>query len=191
MLERLRSWLPIVPLILLLGATWWLNTQVQEPTAASGKALRHDPDYVVDNFTATTLDKNGKIRFVMSAQKMLHYPDDDTTLLENPRVFSYTPEYPPMRMTALKGEISSKGEEVILRNDVNIVRPAFANRSELTFDTQMLRILPNQNIVNTDQPVKMQDARSVIHATGMELDSKARIVKFLSQVTSTHEARKK
>lgn len=191
MKERLRSWLPVVPLILLLGAMYWLNSQVQEPGAVSGKSLRHDPDYTVDNFTATTLDKNGKIRFVMSAQKMQHYPDDDTTHLDNPRIISHAAEYPAMRMSALNGEISSKGEEVILRNEVNIVRPAYSNKSEMTFNTSMLRILPNQDIVNTDQPVTMKDARLTLHAVGMELDHKAHTVKFLSQVKSTYEPAKK
>lgn len=191
MKERLRSWLPVVPLILLLGATYWLNSQVQAPGSATDKKLRHDPDYMVDNFTATTLDKNGKIRFIMSAQKMLHYPDDDTTHLENPRIMSHTAEYPAVRINALNGEISSKGEEVILRNEVNIVRPAYANKSELTFSTPLLRIFPNKDIVNTDQPVTMKDARLTLRAVGMELDNKAHTVKFLAQVNSTYESAKK
>jgi len=143
MIERLRSWLPLLPLLLLLAATYWLNLQVQSPDAAGRKSLRHDPDYIVDNFTATTLDEKGKIRFVMSAKKMWHYPDDDTTHLEDPKLESLTAERPPMRMSALEGEISSKGDEVFLRNDVVIVRPAYADKSELTLKTNYLHVIPN------------------------------------------------
>jgi len=186
MTERLRSWLPLLPLLLLLAATYWLNLQVQSPDSAAGKALRHDPDYIVDNFTATTLDQQGKIRFVMSAKKMWHYPDDDTTHLETPRLESLTAERPPLRMSALEGEISSKGDEVFLRNDVVIVRPAYANKSELTFKTNYLHVIPNKDLVKTDQPVNMVDALTTLNAVGMELDNKTHIVKFLSHVTTIY-----
>lgn len=191
MRERLRSWLPLLPLLLLLAATYWLNLQVQSTTSAAGKNLRHDPDYMIDNFTATTLDEQGKIRFVMSAKKMWHYPDDDSTHLDAPRLESLTSERPPVRMFALNGEISSKGDEVFLRNDVTIVRPAYADKSELTLNTDYLHVVPNKDIVNTDQPVKMFDANTTLNAVGMELDNKARTIKFLSRVKTVYEPPKK
>lgn len=191
MSERLGSWLPLLPLLLLLAATYWLNLQVQSPDSAAGNSLRHDPDYMVDNFTATTLDAQGKIRFVMSAKKMLHYPDDDTTHLEAPRLASLSSEKPPLRMSALNGEISHKGDEIFLRNEVVIVRPAHLNRSELTFTSNYLHVLPNSGMVNTDQPVTMVDASTRLNAVGMELDNNAHTIKFLSQVKTVYEPAKK
>jgi lipopolysaccharide export system protein LptC len=191
MKERLRGWLPLLPLLLLLAATYWLNMQVQPTAAGYNKNLRHDPDYIIDNFTATSLDNQGKIRFVMSAKKMLHYPDDDTTQLTEPRLASMTSEYPPVRMTAETGEISSKGEDVYLRSNVVIVRPAYANKSELTFNTSYLHVMPNKNIADTDQAVTVTDANITHHAVGMELDNNAHVVKFLSQVRTVYEPPKK
>ncbi len=186
MSERLRSLLPLLPLLLLLAATYWLNLQVQSPTSGPNRNLRHDPDYIIDNFTATTLDEQGKIRFVMSAKKMWHYPDDDTTHLEAPKVESMAAGHPPMKMSAAIGEISSKGDEIFLRNNVMIVRPAYADKSELTFNTNYLHILPNKDIVNTDQAVSMVDARTNINAIGMEIDNKAHTIKFLSHVKTVY-----
>ena len=187
MMDRLRSWLPLLPLLLLLGAAYWLNLQVQPPVSEANPNLRHDPDYVIDNFTATTLDQHGKIRFIMSAKKMWHYPDDDTTHLEIPRLESFAAERPPMRMSALNGEISRKGDEIFLRNDVTIVRPAYANQSELTFNTNYLHVVPDKDMVDTDQPVTMVDARTKLNAVGMELDNKANTIKFLSRVKTVYE----
>jgi len=187
MMERLRSWLPLLPLLLLLAASYWLNLQVQSPASRSGQNLRHDPDYVIDNFTATTLDDQGKIRFVMSAKKMWHYPDDDTTHLEIPRLESLTAELPPMLMSAKKGEISSKGDEIFLRDDVIIVRPAHANKSALTFNTSYLHIVPNKEFADTNRTVSMTDASTSLNAVGMELDYKAQTIKFLSRVKTVYE----
>ena len=192
MIDRLRSWLPLLlPLLLLLGATYWLNLQVQSPATDAGKNIRHDPDYIIDNFTATTLDEKGKIRFVMSAKKMVHFPDDDTTHLEAPQLASYTADHPPLRMTALSGEVSHKGDEIFLRNDVIIVRPAFANQSELNFKTNYLHVLPGKDMATTNQPVSLVDARTNLNALGMELNYKTHIVKFLSQVKTVYEPVKK
>ena len=186
MINRLRSWLPLIPLLLLLGATYWLNLQVQSPGGSSNKNLRHDPDYVMENFTATTLDEKGKIRFLMTAKKMWHYPDDDVTLLEAPRLESLANELVPIKISALTGEVSSKGEEVLLRNEVIIVRPAFANRSELIFKTEYLRVFPNKDFADTNQAVTLLDANITLHAVGMELDNKTRSIKFLSSVKTDY-----
>jgi lipopolysaccharide export system protein LptC len=191
MLERLRSWLPLLPLLLLLGASYWLSLQVQSPAAGGKSNLRHDPDYIIDNFTATTLDEKGKVRFVMSAKKMWHHPDDDTTLLNDPQLVSLTAEHPPIRINAKNGEVSSKGDEVFLRNDVVIVRPAYANKSELTFTTNYLHVLPNKDIADTDHPVTMIDARTKLNAIGMELDNNTHTIKFLSRVNIVYEPVKK
>lgn len=191
MKDRLHHWLPLVPLLLLMAGTYWLNMQVESPDSGANKNLRHDPDYVVDNFTATTLDEKGKIRFVMSAKKMWHYPDDDTTHLEAPRLESMTAEYPPLRITALNGELSSKGDEIYLRNEVLIVRPAYAGKSEMTFNSNYLRVVPHKDIADTDQPVTMTNANSILNAVGMELDNKTHTIKFLSRVKTEYEPPKK
>ena len=191
MIERLRSWLPLLPLLLLMAATYWLNSQVQTSAGGPNKNLRHDPDYIIDNFTATTLDEQGKIRFVMSAKKMWHYPDDDTTLLELPQVISLTTDQPPMHMTALKGTVSGKGDEVVLHDNVVIVRPAFANKSELTFTTNYLQILPNKDLAKTNQEINLVDAKTNLNAIGMEMDYKSRIVKFKSRVKTIYESAKR
>lgn len=187
MINRLHSWLPLLPLFLLMAATFWLNSQVQSSVTDPNKKLRHDPDYIIDNFTATTLDEQGKISIVMSAKKMWHYPDDDTTLLELPQIISLTAEQPPMHMTALKGEFSAKGDEVFLRDNVVIVRPQYAKQSELTFNTSYLHVLPNKNTADTNQEVTLVDANTKLNSLGMEMNYKSRIVKFKSRVKTVYE----
>ncbi len=187
MIVRLRSWLPLLPLLLLMAATFWLNSQVQSSVTGPNKNLRHDPDYIIDNFTATTLDEQGKIRYVISAKKMWHYPDDDTTLLELPQIISLSADQPPMHMTALKGEFSAKGDEVFLRDNVVIVRPQYANKSELTFNTNYLHVVPNKNIADTYQEITLVDANTRLTSVGMEMDYKSRKTKFKSRVKTVYE----
>lgn len=187
MKERLISWAPLFPLLLLLAATYWLNKQVEPVSSGSNANLRHDPDYVINNFTATTLDEQGKPRFVISAQKMWHYPDDDSTHLDSPQLLSMLPGSPPVRTSALRGEISSHGDEVFLRDDVTIVRPAYGKQSTQTFTTDYLHATPDKNTADTDHLVTLTNDSATMQAVGMELNNATRTVKLLSRVRSTYE----
>ena len=83
-LERLRSWLPLIPLLMLLAGTYWLNQQVQPFAQQPDDSKRHDVDYSVENLSSVMLDEHGHARYMMTTEKMWHYPDDDSTFLNHP-----------------------------------------------------------------------------------------------------------
>jgi lipopolysaccharide export system protein LptC len=184
--SRVRNWLPLLPLLCLLGATYWLNQQVQPIPAKPDTGERHDPDAIVENFSATKLNEQGMPGFVMAAKQMLHYPDDDSTTLEDPRITILSAEHPTIHAIAKHGIISSKGDEVFLRDNVEIVREANARQDQLTVQTEYLHIIPDQNLTDTDRAVTITDAHTTVHATGLEMNSKTRTLKLLSQVRSEH-----
>jgi len=186
-LQRLREWSILLPLLLLLGATYWLNQQVRPLPPVSDGNKRHDPDFIISKFAATTLNEQGTPHFVLSAQKMVHYPDNDSTHLDDLQLSSLYSDHPPVYTSARQGEISSKGKEVFLRDEVKLVRAADATQSEMTFTTTYLHAIPDLDLMDTDRPVTMMDAHNVIHAVGMKFDNKARIIKLLAQVTSQNE----
>ena len=189
-LQKLREWSPLLPLLLLLGATYWLNQQVRPASLKSDGNKRHDPDFMVSKLAATTLNEKGAPHFVLFAQKMVHYPDDDSTHLDDLQLSSFYPDQPPVYTSAKRGEISGKGDEIFLHDEVKLVRAASATQSEMTFTTTYLHAVPDLGLMDTDRPVTMMDAHNVIHAVGMKFDNKTRIIKLLAQVRSQHEITK-
>ena len=185
-IEKARSWLPLLPLLLLLAATYWLNQQVQ-PLAQTQSQLRHDVDYVVDNFSAVTLNVQGQPRLMLTAQKLWHYPDDDTTHLQKPNLTSLYADRPPTVTSAQTGMLSSKGDDVFLYDEVRVLRPASPGLVEQHFATDYLHVIPDRDWAESDQAVVMTNQYNVIRAVGMELDNKTRTVKLLSNVRATHE----
>ena len=190
-LDRLRAWFALLPLLFLLAAAYWLNQQVQPLPPKPDSSKRHDPDFIVDNFSAVTLNEQGTPRFMIAAQKMLHYPDDDSTHLQAVQLTSLFADRPALHISASNGSISGKGDEVFLRDEVKIIRAASAGQSELVFTTNYLRVIPDRDLADTDQAVTITDARNRISATGMQLDNKARTIKLLAQVRSEHDVAKK
>jgi lipopolysaccharide export system protein LptC len=184
--SRVRPWLTLLPLLGLLGATYWLNQQaLPEPVKPDSSKL-HEPDAIMENFSATNLNEQGAPNFIMAAKKLLHYPDDDSTALDAPRITMLPEGQPAIHATARFGTVSSKGDEIFLNDNVSVLREASARQDKLDLKTEYLHIIPDRHLMKTDRAVTIVEARNVIHAVGMEMDSKTRILKLLSQVRSEH-----
>ena len=188
--ERLRAWSALLPLLLLLAATYWLDQQVQPLSPRPDDSKRHDPDYIVNDLSATTLDDKGRVHYIMAAQKMLHYPDDDSTYLEEPRLTSLYPDRPPVHVSARRGEVSSKGEQVFLHDDVRVVRDAGAKQGQMVLTTSYLHVLPDSDTADTDRPLTIVDDYNVVNAVGMKLNNRTGVIQLLAGVTSQHESAK-
>ncbi len=186
LIERLRGWLPLLPVLALLLGSYWLNLQVQPLQPATG-AQRHDVDFVVQGLRSTALDQSGQPRFTLQTDKMWHFPDDDTTYLENPHLTSFLREQAPTKIQARSGMLSSQGEDVFLREDVSVLRPGVTPASDKHFHTEYLHAIPDRDWAETDFPVLMFDRYNTINAIGMEMDNQARTVKLLKQVRAQHE----
>lgn len=184
--SRARHWLPLLPLLCLLGATYWLNQQVRPDSAKPDNGKEHAPDAIMENFSAVKMNEQGAPHFIVNAKKMLHYPDDDSTALEVPRITTLSASRPAIHTIARRGTVSGKGDELFLYDDVEVLREASAEQSELTLQTEYLHIVPDLDWAETDRAVTLVDARNTIHAIGLVMDNKARTLKLLSQVRSVH-----
>jgi len=189
--SRARYWLPLLPLLGMLAVTYWLNQQVRPESDQPDNGERHDPDAIVENFSAIKLNEQGVPRFVMAAKKMQHYPDDDSTTLEVPRLTTLSADRPAIHTIAKRGIVSSRGDEVFLHGDVEVLREASAQQDELTLHTEYLHVIPDLDLANTDRAVTITDARNTVHAIGLEMDNKARPLKLLPRVRSEHAPARK
>ncbi|MFI4981545.1 MAG: LPS export ABC transporter periplasmic protein LptC [Nevskiales bacterium] len=176
--------LPLVLLTLLAGATFWLERASQIDDGSSNGKKRHDPDFVVDNFTTRRFNLEGGLQHSLTAKKMLHYADDDTTDVTAPSL-TYYGHIPPTRLTSLQASVSKDGKEVRLTNDVRMVREASADRPELVVTTSELKVFPDDEQARADVPVTIVDGQSTVHGTAMEADNRAQIFTLKGRVQGT------
>lgn len=174
----------LFPLGLMLSLallTFYLERTVREDD--SPPALRrHDPDYLVSNFTTTTYDRDGAVETVMSAARMVHYPDDDTTELFAPRVVHAKPHQPRFSVRAERGQLSRDGDEIFLYGDVLLVRDATAERPEGRMTTEFLHILRDRSLVRSDREVKFVEGGRALSGRGMEYNNESRELVLRSDV---------
>lgn len=183
---RPTSWLPLTALSLLVALTLWLNQLVQAPDARADGSRRHDPDLIVENFSARKLGDDGRVLYTLAARKMVHYPDDDSALLETVKVESYEPKQPRMMITADNGRLEQGGERVLIEGNVVILRDADAKDEAATVKTEKLLVLPDAGIARTQSEVTMETASGRAVASGLEVDNHARTMR-LERVRATYK----
>lgn len=133
----------------LLGV-WLQFGIIEQPVNKFDGKERHDPDYYMENFTAVGMDEEGRRKYVVEAERMVHYPDDDTALLDNPHIIQYQPGVAPRHSYSESGWMSSTGNEVLLTGNVRVIQgaPEQGNQDQSgggVLTTEKLRILLDRN----------------------------------------------
>jgi lipopolysaccharide export system protein LptC len=191
MTRRLSTLLPFALLALLAGATLWLDQQSQSSIPLTRATPAHAPDTIVRNFSAARMDEAGHADYTLSAQKMVHYPDDGSTHLSAPRLSHFEPEKPPVHVRSDEGTVSKDGENVYFQDDVEVTREAQGKESRLTVTTDRLHVIPEMSIARTSDPVVISNEELRVTAVGMELNSETRKLDLHAKVKGRYDARKK
>jgi lipopolysaccharide export system protein LptC len=186
-MQRLAGWFPVLVLVALAALTFWLDAELQPPESPGAGATRGEPDYIVENFSATRIGPDGTARYTLSARRMLHYPADDTTVLESPTLVNFSNSAAKITVTSKHALLSSNGDEAHLSGDVRLVRAAFPGKTEMTVTTSYLHVIPDRNFAQTDKPVEIVDMNTRTTSVGLEFNNETRILKLLSHVRSTYE----
>jgi lipopolysaccharide export system protein LptC len=188
MITRSAIFFPMVMAGFLAMITYWVSQTVEQQIHKLDGSSRHDPDYTMNHFVTTQTDQTGSLRYVLAATEMVHYPDDNSTVLQRPRFTQFTTNKPYTQIEGLRGYVSDNGEEIELVDNVKVTRQAFEEHGEMQVATEKLTILPDQDLVKTDSPVVITQApKTVIHATGMVYNKKEQTVQLLNRVKAHYE----
>ena len=184
----------LFPLALMLSLallTLWLDHQVRVGGGEHPSARRHDPDYLVTNFTTTTYNHDGHAETVLSAAELQHYPDDDSTELVSPRVLQAKAEQARFTVRADRGKISREGDEIFLYDNVVLVREAEDTRPEARMTTSFLHILRDLSLARTDREVLFEEPGRWLRGRGMEYFNETRQLFLSADVHAYFEPTKK
>jgi lipopolysaccharide export system protein LptC len=181
--------LPLALMFSLALLTFWLERAVREEEPHS-TVRRHDPDYLISNFTTTTYNREGAAESMLSAAKMIHYPDDDSTELIAPRVVQTRPSEPRMTVRAERGALSRDGDEIFLYDNVLLVREADKQRPEARLITSFLHVVRDRSLVRTDREVTIMEEYRTLSGRGMEYNNESKQFQLLSEVRGQFQPKK-
>jgi lipopolysaccharide export system protein LptC len=165
-----------------------VQVSVENESEKKGNKLSNSPDYFLTNFKTTQTESNGSIHFILSANEMTHYRQDETTRLKKPLFIGYKNNVPSSKIEGGIGLVSTDGEEVQIIDNVKVARLETETKPKMELFTDQLTILPNKDQAFTKRPVRItQDSKTVVNAIGMNYDKKNGIMKLLARVRVHYE----
>jgi lipopolysaccharide export system protein LptC len=183
----------LFPLMLMLSLallSFWLERAVREEEPHPS-LRRHDPDYIVENFRVVNHDLSGVVESSLTARKMIHYPDDDSTELTLPRLVETKRDKPRTEVSAMRGALSQDGEEVFLYDNVLVQREAIDSRSAVRIETSALHYVRNRSMLRSDRDVRITEERQMISGRGLEYDLDAERMALRERVRGRIEPKKR
>ncbi len=155
---------------------------------ARPQAARPEPDYFIEDFSYTRLAPNGKAQYLITGKKLVHYPTDDSSVIERPTVRSFSAKSSPMTLSAQRAKITKKQREVHLYDQVRLERPQTRDAASLVVESDYMLALPDEDLVKTDRPVVIRAGESRLSGTGMVADNTKHQLTLQSRVTGFYES---
>ena len=188
MINRFSVLFPIFFAAILAFISYWVQMSVENENEKKGNKLSNSPDYFLTNFKTTQTEADGSIRFILSANEMTHFRQDDTTRLNKPLFIRYKNNIPSSQIEGGIGLVSTDGEEVQIIDNVKVARLETETKPKMELFTDQLTVLPNKDQAMTKRPVRItQDPKTVVNAIGMRYDKKNGIMTLLQKVRGHYE----
>jgi lipopolysaccharide export system protein LptC len=168
--------LPLSALAVLVILTFWLSRFVQPHNFRSDGKSRHDPDLVVDKFVAQKLNPVGDVQYVLRADSMMHYPDDDSSMLKTVLFTATETGKPPLTANAPQGRLLGAEDEILLEGGVVIQTEASGKLPPIKLSTPKLTIQTKKNIASSKDGVLLESPTTRINAASFELNSQTRVL---------------
>lgn len=184
MRDRSHSLFPVIVLTLLAGVSVWLDRVTQQEPVTKTDKTRHEADFSADKITLHRFDLTGKVQYILVADSMLHYADDESSELKNPRL-NYLNRPEPVWVESRFASVNKDGTTVVLTDQVLVRRAAHAGKPESTLRTEQMTVWPEDEKMRADKPVTLTQGQTVINAERMESDNIIGEVRLQGQVRGT------
>lgn len=161
-----------------LGTFWLVQMVNQAGRQAEEDSHRNEPDYIIERFSFVRLDQAGQPSYIIAGDKLTHHPADDSSDIEQPTVHSLSGDQPPMNVRARQARVDQDNSRVKLSGDVRVDRPATATSQAMQMNTSALTLYPDDEKMETDQPVSLQLGATRASGTGMKADNATRQIQL-------------
>lgn len=180
MLARPAPILPVAVLAILVALTFWLSRFAQPNERRTGEQS-HDPDLIIENFSARKLSTDGNVQYAVNAARMTHFPDDDSSQLEKVTLVATDAKQPGMTIRAPIGQLVRKSDgsdEVIMKGGVVLETVATDKYPAIKLTTPKLTAYPDTYMARSNDGVVLESSAGTLTAKSFLLNTQTRGVVF-------------
>ncbi len=174
-------------LITLTLVSWYLLQKSDAPSrGVEPEKTSRVPDYQVDQFQVVTMEVSGMPSYRIQADSLLHFPSDKWSDLTAPRMQFYQQNTINWQVSAKNGRVYDEEENILLKGNVVLTRPAGAKEGAMTVHTESLLVHAESQTAETKILARVESDTHQLRGTGMRADMKKGNIKFMSDVTGVY-----
>ena len=184
-MSRLHYLTALLIVILLAMASGWIFESLEKNPILTKEKARHDPDYFLHNFTATTMNAKGNPAYKVTAQHLEHYPDDNSMKLQTPFFSFYENNIKTWTAQSHEATVVENGEKIYLSGEVVLNQIKISKKDiPAVLSAEQLIIEPKNEIAHTKSKINLRKGKNTIDAVGMRADLNKGRIEFLSNTRS-------
>ena len=168
----------------------WAELIKQHINTTSRMAVAHSADYFSVGYEKWQMDEKGHLDTQLTANKMTHYSDNKTIVLENPAMIFENDAPAPWKIRAQTGEIPTNSDLILLNGTVFIDRAGNAKERELAIETSNLTVTPKTHFAQTKEWTQLRSGKNITTGLGMKTTFNAPIhLELLAKVHGKYETK--
>lgn len=180
--DRWSYGVSLLVLTALASGTWWAADHARRSIQADPpRRISHEPDFFVERFGMVRSNPQGRAHTVLQGDRLVHYPDDDSSELSTPQFWSLQPDQPLVQVRALQGRMDQMGQRVSLDGKVVWERAADAKREKMVIETPNMILLPDDDVAYGASTVVVQQGRNQLQGVGFHYDNQSRQLRIAQQ----------
>ena len=192
--DRISIYLPVILMGLLAMGTYWLARNTPSFSAPGvQRAPTHEADYFLRGFSVKAFDPGGRLKSEIRGAEARHYPDTDTTEIDQPHMRQYNERGALTVATAKRAISNADGSEVQLIGDAVVTREGADSQGraqpKLEISGDFLHAFMDQERVKSHKPVTIKRGTDVFQAESMDYDNLDRVLELQGRVRGTLQPR--
>jgi lipopolysaccharide export system protein LptC len=174
-------------LLVVAALSWWWSLEGEMPRMGARAPSTERSDYSFSGLVVSEMSPQGELVDTLSADRLVHYPDRESSLLDNPRLVFYNGPVRAWDVVARSGTVLEADRSVVFDGDVTVAYAGEAPGQGFELYTDQLHVWPDARRAETDKAVRIVQPAAVIESVGLQAQLDSRTFTLLSQVRGTYE----
>lgn len=184
--EALSAYLPLLLMLVLALATWWLVDNTPLPGDPPRRvASRHEPDYTMHDFSLQRFAADGSLRVQIDGETLRHYPDTDLVEIDDVRLRALAADGRVTIASARRAIVNGAGTEVQLHGGAQIQAQGRDASPPVEMSGEFLHAFLDTERVRSHLPVVVRRGATEVNAKAFEYDHRSGTVDFKGKVRAT------
>ena len=183
--EALSAYLPLLLMLLIALATWWLVKNTPVPALpAPPQAVRSEPDYTMRGFALERFDASGRLVMRIEGDLLRHFPDSQRIEIDEARIRAFAADGRETLAIARRALGNADGSEMQLQGGAEVTSRDAAG-TPIFIRSEFLHVFLVSERVRSHLPVLVRFGATELSAGGIDYDNAARKLDFKGPVRAT------